>query len=146
MNNIWILVAHRSGARLFENAGPGKGLNLIEEIAHPEGRLKDGQINADKPGRAFDTFSRRHSVSQEKGPSDQVTTVFARRLSSLLDKARAQNRYAKLVLVAEPNFLGEPRGALNNQTAALVTSTLNKDLINVENRDLPEHLGSVMKL
>ena len=104
MNNTWILVAHRSGARLFENVGPGKGLNLLEEIAHPEGRLKDGQINADKPGRAFDTFSRRHSVSQEKGPSDQVTTVFAGRLSSLLDKARAKNRYAKLVLVAEPNF------------------------------------------
>ena len=146
MNNTWILVAHRSGARLFENAGPGKGLNLVEEIPHPEGRLKDGQINADKPGRAFDTFSRRHSVSQEKGPADQVTSMFAKHLSDMLDKARAQNRYTKLVLVAEPHLLGELRGALNNQTAALVTSTLNKDLINIENRDLPKHLGSILEL
>jgi protein required for attachment to host cells len=146
MNKTWILVAHRSGARLFENVGRGKGLSLVEEIPHPEGRLKDGQINADKPGRAFDTFSRRHSVSQEKGPSDQVTSMFAKRLGDMLDKARTQNRFTKLVLVADPHLLGELRAALNNQTTVLVTATLNKDLANVESRDLPKHLGGVVEL
>lgn len=146
MKNTWILVAHRSGARAFENSGPGKGLSLIEEISHPEGRLRNGQINADKPGRAFDSFSRRHSASQEKHPPIRVATMFARHLSDMLDKARTQNRYAKRVLVAEPHLLGALRSARNDQTAALVRSTLNKDLINVDNRDLPKHLGNVVEL
>lgn len=35
MNTTWILVAHRSGAHLLENTGPGKRLTLIEEVPRP---------------------------------------------------------------------------------------------------------------
>lgn len=146
MNTTWILVAHRSGARLFENTGPGKGLTLVETIPHPEGRLKSGEINADRPGRAFDTFSRRHGLSQALEPTEQVALMFARHLGDMLEKARAQNRYARLVLVAEPRFLGELRAALDKSTAALVSATLDKDLIDIDDRDLPKHLGQVVQL
>ena len=30
MAKTWILVAHEAGARVFENRGPGKGLELLE--------------------------------------------------------------------------------------------------------------------
>jgi len=146
MNTTWILVAHRGGARLFENAGPGKGLQLVEDIPHPEGRLKSGEINADKPGRAFDTFSRRHGMSQEHEATDQVSLMFAKHLCDKLEKARAENRFGKLVLVAEPRLLGELRAALDKHTAALVSATLDKDLVGVDNRDLPKHLGGVIQL
>jgi protein required for attachment to host cells len=146
MNKTWILVAHRGGARLFENAGPGTGMQLVEDIPHPEGRLKSGEINADKPGRAFDTFSRRHGMSQEHEAADQVSLMFAKHLCDKLEKARAENRFGKLVLVAEPRLLGELRAALNKPTAALVSATLDKDLIAIENRDLPKHLAGVVQL
>ncbi len=146
MTTTWILVAHGSGARLFENTGPGTGLKLVENIAHPEGRLKNTELNADRPGRAFDSFNRRHGVSQEHDAADQVSRMFARHLCDMLDKARAQNRYAKLVLVAEPHLLGELRAALDKHTAALVSATLDKDFIAVADRDLPMHLADVVKL
>jgi protein required for attachment to host cells len=146
MTTTWILVAHRGGARLFENAGPGKGMQLIEDIPHPEGRLKSGEINADKPGRAFDSFSRRHGMSQENDASDHVSRTFAKRLCDKLGKARAGNQFGRLVLVAEPRLLGELRGALDKHTAALVSATLDKDLLGVENRDLPRHLDGVVLL
>jgi protein required for attachment to host cells len=146
MNTTWILVAHRGGARLFENLGPGKGLQLVEDIPHPEGRLKSGEINADKPGRAFDTFGRRHGMSQEHEAADQISRMFARHLCNKLEKARAENRFGKLVLVAEPRLLGELRGALDKPTAALVGATLDKDLVGVENRDLLRHLDGVIPL
>ncbi len=36
INNMWILMAHRGGARLFENKGRGKGLNLLHDIPIPK--------------------------------------------------------------------------------------------------------------
>jgi protein required for attachment to host cells len=141
----WVLVAHRSGARLLENPGPGKGLKLLEDIAHPQGRLKNGEINADKPGRAFDKFGGgRHSMSKEHEPVEQVAIMFAKQLGEKLDQGRIHNQYQRLILVAEPRFLGELRATLTSPTAALVSDTIDKDLIGVENRDLPKHLESVL--
>jgi protein required for attachment to host cells len=49
-------------------------------------------------------------------------------------------------LVAEPRLLGELRAALDKPTAALVSATLDKDLIDIDDRDLPKHLGQVVQL
>ncbi len=147
MDKSWILVAHRGGARLFENNGPGTGLKLLEDIPHPAGRLKNGEINADKPGRAFDSFGGgRHSMSKEHEPTEHVSQQFAKQLGEKLDLGRTQNRYSKLILVAEPRFLGELRATLPAPTAALVSAALDKDLIGVEDRDLPSHLGEAIRL
>ncbi len=147
MTTTWILVAHRSGARLFESSGPGKGMQLVEDIPHPEGRLKNHEINADKPGRAFDKVGGgRHSMSKEHEPTEQLSMRFAKSLGDRLDRGRIENRYGNLVLVAEPRFLGELRATLAAPTAALVSATLDKDLIGVENRDLPAHLSAVVRV
>lgn len=147
MNTTWILVAHRSGARLFENFGPGKGLKLLEDLPHPEGRLKNSEIDSDRPGRAFDNFGgARHSMSTERAPIERVAQRFAKELSEKLVKGRVQNRYKKLVLVAEPRFLGELRNSLDSPTTALVSATLAKDLGGIMTQDLPQHLGDVVRL
>lgn len=147
MNTTWILVAHRSGARFFENPGPGKGLIHVETIKHPEGRLKNGEINSDKPGRAFDRMGGgRHSMSTEQEPIEHVAQQFAKHLSEKLVRGRTENRFNKLVLVAEPRFLGELRSALDSPTTALISATLDKDLGGIEDRDIPKHLGDVVRL
>lgn len=147
INNTWILVAHRGGARLFENKGPGKGLSLLHDIPHPEGRLKNKDIGADKPGRSFDSHGQsRHSLSSEQEPTAHVTEQFAKQLSTMLDNGRNQQRYGKLVLVAEPRFLGNLRAALSSPTAALVTATVDKDLGGVEPHNMSRHLESIIRL
>ena len=146
-NSTWILVAHRGGARVFENKGPGKGLNLLHDIPHPEGKLKNKDIGADKPGRSFDSLGHgRHSLSTEQEPKAHVAVQFAKQLSTMLDDGRSQQRYGKLVLVAEARFLGNLRAALSNSTAALVTATLDKDLGGVEPHNMPKHLGEIIRL
>jgi hypothetical protein len=42
MDKTWIVRAHQAGARVFENQGPGKALELLDEIDHPQGRARDG--------------------------------------------------------------------------------------------------------
>jgi protein required for attachment to host cells len=146
-NNTWILVAHRSGARLFENRGPGKGLNLIFDIYHPEGRLKNKDLDTDKPGRSFDSRGHgRHALSSEQEPTAHLAEQFAKQLSTMLDDGRNQQRYTKLVLVAEPRFLGNLRAALSATTAALITATIGKDLGGIEPHLLSKHLTDIVRL
>lgn len=144
MSKTWILVAHRAGARLFENDGPGTGLKRVEEIQHPEGRLENKALGSDKPGRSFDSHSPgRHSLGKEHDEAETVAQAFAHKLAAHLDNARARNAFGKLVLVAEPRFLGQLRAALPPHTAALVSATVDKDLGRVADHDLPGHLAGI---
>jgi len=147
MANTWILVAHRAGARIFENTGPGQGLRLLDTISNPDGRLKNGEINSDRPGRAFDKLGGgRHSMSKEHEPTEQLAIEFAKRLGETLDNGRTHSLFGHLVLVAEPRFLGELRAALPAHTASLVSATVGKDLGGVEDNDVAGHLGEAVRL
>jgi len=147
MANTWILVAHDAGARVFANRGPGKGLELIEAIDHPEGRARDRDIVSDRPGRSFRKDSgdpRRASMSGSQGPRDRVVSDFARALAGKLQHARVENRYERLVLVAPPRFLGLLRSSLDGPTAQLVIGSVDKDLASRKESELIEHLGDVI--
>lgn len=145
MGKKWVLVAHRSGARLFENRGPGKGLDLLKTVEHPAGKLRSHDIDSDKHGRSFDRRGGgRHAFTTEQDPTTHVAEQFAKQLADLLDEGRTQQRYAQLVLVAEPRFLGILRAALASTTAALVVATLAKDLGTTDARELPKFLEDVI--
>jgi protein required for attachment to host cells len=146
MKNTWVLIAHRGGARILENKGPGKGLILLQDIPHPEGKLKSRDLGTDEPGRSFDSHGARHSFEQEVGPAAHVAEVFARQIAGILEEGRVGQRYGRLVLVAEARFLGILRSALSRDTSALVTATLNKDLAHVETQEMPKRLQDVLQL
>jgi len=146
VKNTWVLIAHRGGARIFENKGPGKGLILLQDIPHPEGKLKSKDLGSDEPGRSFDSHGARHSFEQEVGPAAHVADVFARQLAGILEEGRVGHRYGRLLLVAEARFLGILRAALSRETSALVTVTVNKNLGHVETQEVPKHLQDVLQL
>jgi protein required for attachment to host cells len=149
MAKTWIMVAHDAGARVFENDGPGKGLQLIEEIDHPEGRERDQDINADRPGRSFRKNSgdpRRAAMSRSEGPRERVVSDFARAMAEKLKQGRVENQYERLVLVAPPRFLGLLRSSLDVPTAQLLVGSLNKDLASTKQAELIEHLGEIIAI
>lgn len=145
MSGTWILVAHRGGARLFETEGAAGGLTLVQDVAHPEGRMQDRELGSDEPGRGFDSHGSRHAFQQEQGPAARVTEQYAKHLAKLLDDGRVTHRYRKLVLVAEPHFMGLMRAALSSETASLVTAAINKDLGHVSVHELPSHLEGIVR-
>lgn len=141
MNTTWILTANRSGATLFEGDEKGKAIHRLQDIPHPKGRLQNKEIDADKPGRAFDSIGQgRHGMGTAHEPTEEVAIQFARILAELLSKGRTTHAYEKLILVAEPKFLGLLRAALDSHTAALVVKTVNKDLPEVSEKDLANYL------
>ncbi len=64
------------------------------------------------------------------------------KLGELLDKGRTDHAYTKLVLIAEPGFLGELRNGLDQNTAALVSKTIGKNLPDISEHDLPDYLDA----
>ncbi len=147
MGKIWILVANRSHARLFENTGIGKGITLIKDLSHHEGRLKNQDINTDKHGRSFDSGGKgRHAMSKHISPTEHEAEQFAKKLGVLLDEGRNTNAYEKIVLVVEPGFLGVIKSKLSDPVLKKIAAILKKDLVNVHDRDIPEALSGTIKL
>lgn len=143
----WILVAHRAGARLFENSGPGKGLSLKQEFPHAEGRLQNKDLTSDRQGRADDTRGGgHHNYENAVEPTEHVAQQFAKFLAQQLDHGRNENRYEQLILVAEPHFLGHLRSVISAPTLAKVIASIDKDLGNIDARDLVGHIDRVLRV
>ena len=141
MTTTWILSANRSSASLFESDWPGKSMRRIQDIPHPQGRMQNKDIDTDKPGRVFDSFGEgRHSTSPKQEPTEHIAQQFALDLAEMLNKGRLTNAYDKLVLIAEPKFLGVLRAALDKNTESLVIQTVNKELLDVKEDELSEYL------
>jgi protein required for attachment to host cells len=143
----WIVVAHRIGARILE-IDDSKQLSLVEELEHPDGRLTDREIDTDKPGRAFSSAGAGggHPMNREELASERVGRDFARRISECLFKARVANRVDRIVLVAEPRFLGYLREALDAATADCVIASVRKDLAAVPTRELAPYLADAIEV
>jgi len=147
MKTTWVVVAHRAGARILEHRVPGKGLALVTLVDHEAGRLRNSEINTDRPGRAFQRAGEgRSPMGTEESAHERDAATFARQVADIVQTGRNENRFGQLVLVAEPRFLGLLRGALDDVTASTVAGTVSKDLAHLEVRDLAPHLENVINV
>lgn len=145
MYTTWILVANRSTARLFENRGPGRDLNLLEDIIHPEGALQNREIDTDRRGRANQSSGATvtHTYDAHQDAVDHLADVFAKHLANIIDDGRRKNRFEKIVLVAEPKFLGKLKQALPKHSFDKIHCTVSKDLPHVTASELLLRLGDL---
>ncbi|HKU39248.1 MAG TPA: host attachment protein, partial [Polyangiales bacterium] len=137
----WILVARRSGASIFSSLGSDHPIDLVREIDHPEGRLKAGEIDSDRPGRSFDRGGQgRHALSVEESPTERIDERFASELAADLERARHAGEFNDLVIVAAPKLLGRLRSALSENTRKVVIAELGKDFVDLKPWQVREHL------
>jgi protein required for attachment to host cells len=139
----WVVVCHRAGARILEHKG--QTLRLLHEVVHASGRLKDRQLVSDRPGRGHDRKGPGgHAFGSEQSPHDHDAESFAREIAGQLETGRLAKRFERVVLVAEPRFLGLLRGSLDHVTSTKVAATLSKDLAHIPSAELHTHLNSVL--
>lgn len=137
----WILVAHRTGASVYESPAQGEPLQNIETLTHPEGRLKASEVESDRPGRSFDRVGGgRHSLSSEESVPDHIERAFALQLAERLEQGRRAHAFDRLVLIAPPRLLGMLRDALSTSLQALVVASVDKDLTRLDSNALREEL------
>lgn len=140
--STWILVAHRGGGRLYSRDGTNDDLVPISRIDHAAGRLRAGDLSSDRVGRSKESMNQtRHGVGEDQDPTEHEASVFAKQLAATLETGRIEHRFDRLVLVAEPRFLGLLKAELSRPTALLITETIDKDFAHLTDREIGTHLG-----
>lgn len=141
MDITWVVVADQARARVFSASDQRGPLEEIEDLANPEGRLHDRDLNADSPGRAFDTMGEgRHAMGKHHSPKEQEAIRFAHQVGERLASGLHDGAYRYLIISAAPRFLGLLREALPEDVAKHVVLELHKELTSLERDEIRAHL------
>jgi len=150
MEATWVVTADRAGARLLErNRDMQEGYEIIEEVNHPEGRLRDNEMETDRSGSSRTargpsaSSAVRHTMggSNSGSPHDRVAQLFAKSIADKLQHARTEGRFSRLVLAAEPRFLGMLRASLDGPTASCVVGSVSKNLQVLPLSEIQKHIA-----
>lgn len=141
-----ILVADASRARIFSAAQKGHPWKLLEELQHPESRMKNRELDPMEQGRTQQSFGAGHRPRMEPptAPQEVEKEHFAQQLADRLSQAVADGRCSSLVLVAPPHFLGHLRSRLSHHAAKCLAATLDKDYTGSDARELASRLDDVV--
>ena len=140
MKRTWVVVMDRMGARLFERQARKKELALVKEWGHSEGDLKEGELTADRPGKARmpqQEFGS-NSLSPSGSAKEESLKKFCKQVGKYLNIERTTDHYDELILVAEPRTLGTLKSSLNSQVSKMITSTVDKDFAWIETEDISD--------
>lgn len=139
-----VAVADQGEARLYLLYSAAS-LRLIGEYSNPAAHLHDRDLASDRPGRVYNSASatpgRRgamahHATGGERTPRRQLATAFARRIAGEIAAVAKTTPFDRLILVAEPRFLGTLRRVLPAALRAKVTVQVAKDLMHLPTAQL----------
>ena len=137
MATTWILVSDASRARIFSFDKEDGPWRLVEEIDHPLGRARTGDLVSDRAGRSGPGgVGSQAPFESHTDPAEQESHRFAEKLCHVLERGCDEHRYARLVLVAPPRFLGYVRGVLREPVARHVVASFDKDYTRIDEREV----------
>lgn len=125
-SNALILVADGGKAMLFRNTAPSGGDVTLSEEGHI---IPDAGAQGPSGSRP---------AGQTPGDTDEAT--FAKQVAQALNTLKQRNDFDALVLVADPQTLGQIRGALHKTVENAVVKSLSKDLTNHSVADIAKAL------
>jgi len=143
----WILVADASEARVFELRGMTSNLppslSVVSDLdmiaADTHGFSRD--LKSDRPGRAFSSSdSRRATIEPRHDPHQMAKDRFAEAIAERLNHACGEKRFAMLVVIAPPRFLGALRQDFSAAVHDAIALEINKDLVKAGNTEILDHV------
>ncbi len=133
----WVLAADSSHAKILQADNRATPLVVVEELEHPQARLKNSDLYSDEPGRSFDSGGQgRHAMEPEVDAKSEEARRFARELCEKLRQAALEGRFEKLYVLAAPAFLGILRECQDDNLKSRVAGEIPKDVA----RQSPEEI------
>ena len=126
-NGALVVVADGTGARFFRNAGQDNKISLT-----PDGELKPGNLLSEGASGA----SPPESSDKE---ADEAT--FAKQLANELYRRAHRGDFAALVLVADPQTLGQIRPTLHKEVKDRLIYEIGKTFTNAPIADIQRALA-----
>ena len=141
MSRVWVVAADSRRARIFETDKPRGRLREIEDLLHPAARTHARDLTSDRPGRSFDSHGQgRHAMEPETNVKHHEAEVFAKQVAERIERARMEDEFDKLVLIAAPEFLGLLRKSLSPTTSGLVAKAVDKSVADLSATAVREYL------
>ena len=133
----WVVTADSTLCRIYEMPGNEKRLALVQEIAHPENRLKKGDyFTSDKPGHYKTDSSAHGSYTQRSDPKEVGIDRFIREVALFLNHARNENTCQQLIIIALPHVEGLLMNHLDKHVKELIVRKIPKDVMHLELAEL----------
>ena len=128
---FWVVAANESQAIFYWRDMKRAPLHQFLTVENEAGRMKTGELLADRGGRSFDSYGTgRHTMAIEKtDPKKQVATVFARQIAQRLGKATHDGSCRGFALIAAPRFLGLLRDEVSRKCKIDPSKTIDKDVV-----------------
>ena len=115
-------------------------LTLAKEISHPENKLKNSELAADKMGHYKGDKGGRGAYSPRMDIKDVQIDNFTREIAKMLDHYRNENGFEKLIVIAPPHIFGLLNGHLNKHVKELICHHIKKDLLQYSDQELLQFL------
>ena len=143
----WIVIADGARARIVKNAGPGRGVEADSNLVFRSEHRKLQEIMADRPGRGFDSVGKgRHAMTDGADAVREDERHFLQSLAERLEKEAMADAYDRLILIAPPRALGDLRPFLSKPVKNRVHDEIAKDLTQLPNDRLADHLSDTINL
>lgn len=139
----WIMLANSNDCRIYEYDKHDKHLALVEEISHPEHRLKASNYwTNDAPGHYKSTGSHRGAF-EEVDPVEQSIDEFARDIARRLDKGRNQHSYEDVTLLVPAKMEGLILKHMNKHSRDLIKLIIQKNVVFMSDHELAKYVENL---
>ncbi len=147
MSKNWVVVAGRSKAKIFELDRKGPTLHLLKTIEKPEGKLRNEEMDSDRPGVTRNRYrgsTNTASLTKSQNTKDHNAEIFGKHIVHELDEARKKNQCEKVIFVVESSFKGILSKNINhNGMKNMVFDIVNKNYINLKEDEISERLKDI---
>jgi protein required for attachment to host cells len=149
----WLLVADSAQAKIFRAKLGERSLELVHAVASPDARKQSKEIASDRQGRRMDAPTpgrgggapfQKSSMDWPTDPQRHAQQSFASDVAEWLDAAAKAGRFDRLVIAAGPRALGDLRAAFSSHVGERVSREVDKDLTELDQRELEARLDELV--
>lgn len=132
-----IVVADAARARLFKTEEKITDISELDELGHPESRLRDRELGSGTP---VQSANQKGSLQPRTFPKDYEEQTFAKELGKHIKSLHNDLHFEELILIASPRFLGMLRNELDSTLDKLVSKSINKELLQADVDSIIEYI------
>lgn len=139
----WIMLANSNDCRIYEYDCHDKHLALVDEISHPENKLKASDYwTSDAPGH-YRSQGTHHGAFDEVNPREHSIDEFANEIARRLEKGRNQHAYDDITLIVPAKMEGLLFKHLKKHTKDLINLIVQKNVIFMSAHELAVYLDKL---
>ncbi len=139
----WVVLANARVARVYEHAGPGKGLTARQGKTWHAAPLR---THRDRAGVGHSIAGPGIRAVEQTHLRDLNDAQFAKDVIGHLSKAYLDKSFDRLILVAGPHMLGLLRTNLDTPLSAALLGEIPKDFSNQPLSSLEAQLGELIAI